>query len=203
MKANEGTDVFVDNQAAIAISNNPVFHGKTKHFNIKLFFLRDVQKEGSVVLKYCKTDDNVADIFTKSLEKSKFEFLREKLGQYNSIFTCIEQYPFFLDFFLPVARYLSSVLAKQILRRSTNNASSSSPDVPKGFLAVYIGETEKKRYLVPISYLNEPSFQDLLSKAEEEYGFDHPMGGLTIPCREDTFIDVTSSKILLLMSLLA
>ncbi|KAF2306341.1 hypothetical protein GH714_016833 [Hevea brasiliensis] len=75
-----GTDVFVDNQAAIAISNNPVFHGKTKHFNIKLFFLRDVQKEGSVVLKYCKTDDNVADIFTKPLERSKFEFLREKLG---------------------------------------------------------------------------------------------------------------------------
>ncbi|KDP27609.1 hypothetical protein JCGZ_19614 [Jatropha curcas] len=91
-----------------------------------------------------------------------------------------------------MARYLSSVLAKQILRRSTSKSSSSSPNVPKGFLAVYIGETEKKRYLVPISYLNEPSFQDLLSKAEEEYGFDHPMGGLTIPCGEDTFIDVTS-----------
>ncbi|XP_012084414.2 auxin-responsive protein SAUR21-like [Jatropha curcas] len=92
-----------------------------------------------------------------------------------------------------MARYLSSVLAKQILRRSTNNASSSSPDLPKGFLAVYIGETERKRCLVPISYLNEPSFQDFLSKVEEEYGFDHPMGGLTIPCRKDTFIDVTSS----------
>lgn len=42
LEQKEGTDVFVDNQAAIAISNNPVFHGKTKHFNIKLFFLRDV-----------------------------------------------------------------------------------------------------------------------------------------------------------------
>ncbi|KDP27613.1 hypothetical protein JCGZ_19618 [Jatropha curcas] len=92
-----------------------------------------------------------------------------------------------------MARHLSTILAKQILRRSANKASSSSSNVPKGFLAVYIGEKEKKRYLVPISYLNEPSFQDLLSKAEEEYGFDHPMGGLTIPCREDTFIDVTSS----------
>ncbi|XP_012084409.1 auxin-responsive protein SAUR23 [Jatropha curcas] len=92
-----------------------------------------------------------------------------------------------------MARHLSSVLAKQILRRSSNKASSSSSHVPKGFLAVYIGETEKKRYLVPISYLNEPSFQDLLSKAEEEYSFDYPMGGLTIPCREDTFLDVTSS----------
>jgi SAUR family protein len=43
-----------------------------------------------------------------------------------------------------------------------------------------------------VSYLNEPSFQDLLTKAEEEFGFNHPMGGLTIPCREDKFIDVLS-----------
>ncbi|XP_038706689.1 auxin-induced protein 15A-like [Tripterygium wilfordii] len=80
-----------------------------------------------------------------------------------------------------------SVLTKQILRRS-----STSMDVPRGFLAVYVGETEKKRFVVPVSYLNEPSFQELLSKAEEEFGFDHPMGGLTIPCREDIFICVTS-----------
>jgi len=49
--------VFVDNQAAIAISNNPVFHNKTKHFNIKLFFLREVQQKGEVKLLYCKTED--------------------------------------------------------------------------------------------------------------------------------------------------
>ncbi|KDP27614.1 hypothetical protein JCGZ_19619 [Jatropha curcas] len=91
-----------------------------------------------------------------------------------------------------MARHLSAILAKQILHRSANKASSKY-SLPKGFLAVYVGETEKKRFLVPVSYLNEPSFQDLLSKAEEEYGFDHPMGGLTIPCREDTFIDVTCS----------
>ncbi|XP_010514943.1 PREDICTED: auxin-responsive protein SAUR21-like [Camelina sativa] len=65
---------------------------------------------------------------------------------------------------------------------------------PKGFLAVYVGESQKKqsRHFIPVSYLNEPSFQDLLSKAEEEFGFDHPMGGLTIPCPEDTFISITS-----------
>ncbi|KAF2284783.1 hypothetical protein GH714_030364 [Hevea brasiliensis] len=40
----KGTEVFVDNQAAIAISYNPVFHGKTKHFNIKLFVLREIYK---------------------------------------------------------------------------------------------------------------------------------------------------------------
>lgn len=76
----EPTRVFVDNQAAIAISNNSVFHGKTKHFNIKLYFLREVQKEGEVLLQYCKTEDQLADIFTKTLSKGRFENLREKLG---------------------------------------------------------------------------------------------------------------------------
>ncbi|GLT70774.1 hypothetical protein SLA2020_428340 [Shorea laevis] len=64
--------------------------------------------------------------------------------------------------------------------------------VPKGYLAVYVGESEKKRFLVPISFLNQPSFQELLNEVEEEFGFHHPMGGLTIPCSEDIFIDLTS-----------
>ncbi|KAH0937096.1 hypothetical protein HID58_004557 [Brassica napus] len=86
--------------------------------------------------------------------------------------------------------------AKKILGRSvTATASTSKKETmatPKGFLAVYVGESQKKRYVVPISYLSQPSFQALLSKSEEEFGFDHPMGGLTIPCPEDTFINVTS-----------
>ncbi|CAN7037956.1 unnamed protein product [Brassica rapa subsp. trilocularis] len=87
--------------------------------------------------------------------------------------------------------------AKKILGRSVTATASTNKRAtmaapPKGFLAVYVGESQKKRYVVPISYLSQPSFQALLSKAEEEFGFDHPMGGLTIPCPEDTFINVTS-----------
>ncbi|CAG7879510.1 unnamed protein product [Brassica rapa] len=70
--------------------------------------------------------------------------------------------------------------------------SGATSATPKGFLAVYVGESLKKRYVVPISYLSQPSFQALLGKSEEEFGFDHPMGGLTIPCPEDTFVNVTS-----------
>ncbi|XVF45408.1 hypothetical protein PTKIN_Ptkin02bG0203300 [Pterospermum kingtungense] len=86
-------------------------------------------------------------------------------------------------------------LAKQVLGHSVfaaSEAASRDHVVPKGFLAVYVGETQKKRYVVPVTFLNQPSFQALLSKAEEEFGFDHPMGGLTIPCREETFVNVTS-----------
>ncbi|KAM7470855.1 hypothetical protein LguiA_009038 [Lonicera macranthoides] len=78
---------------------------------------------------------------------------------------------------------------KQILRRSSFAAAL---DVPKGYFAVYVGEQEKKRFVILISFLNQPSFQDLLSQAEEEFGFNHPMGALTIPCSEDIFINLTS-----------
>ncbi|KAE8725576.1 Auxin-induced protein X10A [Hibiscus syriacus] len=72
-------------------------------------------------------------------------------------------------------------------------SSSETTVVPKGHFAVYVGEDEKKRFVVPISLLKHPSFQNLLSEAEEEFGFNHPMGALTIPCSEETFIDLTCS----------
>jgi SAUR family protein len=74
------------------------------------------------------------------------------------------------------------------IRRAT---SSKDMDVPKGYLAVYVGE-KMKRFVIPISYLKKTSFQDLLSQAEEQFGYDHPTGGLTIPCGEDLFLDITS-----------
>ncbi|KAF8406539.1 hypothetical protein HHK36_008627 [Tetracentron sinense] len=80
---------------------------------------------------------------------------------------------------------LSSFLSKdQLIPTDTH--------VPKGHIAVYTGKMQKKRFVVPISYLSHPSFQDLLSRAEEEFGFDQPMGGLTILCNEDDFIDLTT-----------
>ena len=85
-------------------------------------------------------------------------------------------------------RFPSVVHAKQLIQRPF----SSTKDVPKGYFAVYVGETTMKRFVIPVSCLNQPSFQDLLSQAEEEFGFDHPMGALTIPCREDVFINLVS-----------
>ncbi|XP_050233800.1 auxin-responsive protein SAUR21-like [Mercurialis annua] len=89
-------------------------------------------------------------------------------------------------------RFPAISLAKQILRRSNLVANQVAKDVPKGYLAVYVGVSQKKRFVVPISVLNQPSFQELLRKSEEEFGFSHPMGGITIPCREDVFVDLTS-----------
>ncbi|KAK7400965.1 hypothetical protein VNO78_12274 [Psophocarpus tetragonolobus] len=74
---------------------------------------------------------------------------------------------------------------------AANHSSSKAIEVPKGYLAVYVGE-KMKRFVIPISFLIHPSFQELLSQAEEEFGYDHPMGGLTIPCTEDVFQNITS-----------
>ncbi|KAG4979447.1 hypothetical protein JHK84_033028 [Glycine max] len=87
--------------------------------------------------------------------------------------------------------------SEDVFQRTTSRlsgqtkAASKAVEVPKGYLAVYVGE-KMKRFVIPISYLNQPLFQQLLSQAEEEFGYDHPMGGLTIPCSEDAFLDLTS-----------
>ncbi|XP_071702309.1 auxin-responsive protein SAUR23-like [Rutidosis leptorrhynchoides] len=78
--------------------------------------------------------------------------------------------------------------AKQLIKLNNKN----HQDVPKGYLAVYVGEIQRKRFVVPLSYLDQPLFLDLLRRSEEEFGFIHPMGGLTIPCQEETFINLTN-----------
>lgn len=56
-------------------------------------------------------------------------------------------------------------------------------DVPKGFLAVYVGRStdDTCRVMVPVIYFNHPLFGELLREAETVHGYDHP-GGITLPC---------------------
>ncbi|KAJ1693284.1 hypothetical protein LUZ63_009982 [Rhynchospora breviuscula] len=59
-------------------------------------------------------------------------------------------------------------------------------DVPKGHFPVYVGE-RRKRFVIPTTYLNHPSFLTLLERVEEEFGFQNQLGGLTLPCEECDF----------------
>ncbi|KAE8661819.1 Auxin-responsive protein SAUR32 [Hibiscus syriacus] len=63
--------------------------------------------------------------------------------------------------------------------------------VPKGHLAVYIGESDgnTRRVLVPVNYFNHPLFGELLKKAERVYGFSQS-GGITLPCGISEFENV-------------
>lgn len=76
----ESPTIYCDNKSAIALTENPVFHGKSKHIRIKYHFIRDLVKKGEVVVEHCKTQDQIGDIFTKPLRPDIFKKLRKKLG---------------------------------------------------------------------------------------------------------------------------
>ena len=62
--------VYCDNSSAIDISKNPVQHSKTNYIEIRYHFIRDLVERKIVALEN-------ADIFTKPLDRSKFETLRQ------------------------------------------------------------------------------------------------------------------------------
>ncbi|KAI5324559.1 hypothetical protein L3X38_033632 [Prunus dulcis] len=76
----ESTQLLCDNTSAIAISKNPIHHHKTRHINRRFHFIRDALQNGEIDLLYCKTEEQVADIFTKPLARDRYEYLRKALG---------------------------------------------------------------------------------------------------------------------------
>jgi hypothetical protein len=75
-----GTPMMIDNEAAIKAANNPVGHGKTKHFDIQQFHLRENTASGRVVPTKIHTSLNTADLLTKALPRPTLEFHRKRAG---------------------------------------------------------------------------------------------------------------------------
>jgi hypothetical protein len=72
--------LLCDNESAIKIANNPVQHSRTKHIDIRHHFLRDHVSKGDIKINGVSTDDQLADIFTKPLDESRFCELRNELN---------------------------------------------------------------------------------------------------------------------------
>jgi hypothetical protein len=75
----EATVLFEDNQACIRLSINPEFHKRTKHIEIREFYVREKVNSSEVKLIYIKTTENIADIFTKILPTNVFSYLVAKM----------------------------------------------------------------------------------------------------------------------------
>ena len=72
--------VYCDNSSVIDILKNPVQHSKTKHIEIGYHFIRDLVKRKIVALEYIPIEHQNADIFTKPLDRRKFETLHQVIG---------------------------------------------------------------------------------------------------------------------------
>ena len=57
-----------------------MFHDKSKHIEIKYQYIRDMVEKGAVKLQYVATDEQVTDVLTKPLYRTKFEYFRDRLG---------------------------------------------------------------------------------------------------------------------------
>ncbi|GAA0169316.1 transmembrane signal receptor [Lithospermum erythrorhizon] len=76
----ECIEIKSDNSSTIKLSKNPVMHGRCKHIDVRYHFLRDMVKEGTITLSYCRSEDQVADVMTKALKVETFLKQRKALG---------------------------------------------------------------------------------------------------------------------------
>lgn len=75
--------LYIDNRSAIDLAKNPVFHGRSKHIDVRYHFIRECVEQGLIVIKHVKIGEQRADILTKALTTVKFERMRRMLGVKN------------------------------------------------------------------------------------------------------------------------
>jgi len=76
----EKVPFYCDNTSAINLTKNPIQHSKTKHIVIRHHFIRDHIQKGQIEIMFVKTENQLANLFTKPLARDRFNKLRTKFG---------------------------------------------------------------------------------------------------------------------------
>ncbi|GKG18773.1 hypothetical protein Tco_0373071, partial [Tanacetum coccineum] len=77
------TEIHVDNESAICVIKNPIYHSKTNHIKIRHHFIRDSYEKRLIEMVKIHTDHNVAYLLTKAFDVSIFNFLVASIGMLN------------------------------------------------------------------------------------------------------------------------
>ena len=76
----EATTIYVDNKSAIELAKNPVYHERSKHIDTRFHYIREHVKNKEIEVKFVKSQDQIADIFTKPFKIDAFKRFRSMLG---------------------------------------------------------------------------------------------------------------------------
>ncbi|UYV73155.1 hypothetical protein LAZ67_10001980 [Cordylochernes scorpioides] len=103
IKMDRPTVLNMDNQAAIKLVQNPEFHKRTKHIDVRYHYIRTKQEDGELITRYVSTLQQTADLLTKPLGPKHFRRLLENLNVIN-----------FKEGVLEIVKFIESLFSSQV-----------------------------------------------------------------------------------------